>query len=295
MKIRVISDLHVDVNKYNGYSDDFRKTIKDPNVFTLIAGDICADPRSVEKWIKENIKHGMFVAGNHLVYFRDYSCSMITVNEFKQYLSGVFPLSADVTFLDTSTKTYIKQIPDTDILVLGSTLYTDYKIASSHPRMSGLTDKQIEKMNMDISRVVMNDFIWGFANDPYDNGKIEHLLPSHYLDWHNKTMEKFKAAVEGNPDKEIIVMTHHCPSKRCVSEKWKNALNNASYCSELDEFIVSHPNIKAWVCGHVHHSDSFKIGNCLVVMNPCGYKYYDTENAGYNPNKFIDTDTWTLI
>lgn len=293
MKIRVVSDLHVDVN--NSYPVDFKKSIKDKNVFTLIAGDICADPRNVKKWIKKTIKRGMFVAGNHLVYFRDDFCSMVTVNEFKQYLADAFPLSADVTFLDTSVNTYMKQIPDSDILVLGSTLYTDYKLVPPHLRMFGLTDKQIEKMNMNISHDVMNDFKWGYANDPYDNGRVERLLPDHYLEWHKQTMEKFKDAIEGNPDKEIIVLTHHCPSKRCMSEKWKDSTNNASFCSELDDFIIGHPNIKAWVCGHVHHSDSFKIGDCLVVMNPCGYKQYDTENAGYNPNKFIDTDTWTLI
>ena len=61
MKIRVISDIHEDINdRYPlNYNDD---------TFTIIAGDISGDPVNGVQWIKNNIKYGLFVHGNHLVY-----------------------------------------------------------------------------------------------------------------------------------------------------------------------------------------------------------------------------------
>lgn len=51
MRIRVISDIHIDINKNdkpNNFSDDF----------VICCGDISGDRISTEKWIKNNIKRG---------------------------------------------------------------------------------------------------------------------------------------------------------------------------------------------------------------------------------------------
>lgn len=58
MDIRIISDLHIDINKDYpiSYNDD---------VFTVIAGDICGNPYDGVEWVKNNIKHGLFIKGNH--------------------------------------------------------------------------------------------------------------------------------------------------------------------------------------------------------------------------------------
>ena len=69
---------------------------------------------------------------------------------------------------------------------------------------------------------------------------------------------------------------------------------NASYFSGLEEFITSHPNIRAWVCGHVHSQTITTVGEHgqLIVCNPRGYEKH-LESSAWNPNTFIDTDTWT--
>lgn len=58
MKIRVISDLHIDINEKHPitYDDD---------IFTIIAGDISGDPVLSTQWINDNIKNGIFIHGNH--------------------------------------------------------------------------------------------------------------------------------------------------------------------------------------------------------------------------------------
>ena len=56
MKIRVISDLHIDVNEEIPlkYDDD---------TFTIICGDISNDAAITAQWVHENIKRGLFVGG----------------------------------------------------------------------------------------------------------------------------------------------------------------------------------------------------------------------------------------
>ena len=96
--------------------------------------------------------------------------------------------------------------------------------------------------------------------------------------------------------KDIIVMTHHCPTGKCISEQYVGNDMNASYVSDLEEFITSHPNIRAWVCGHVHSQTITTVGaedrNQLIVCNPRGYER-NFEAEDWNPNTFIDTESWT--
>lgn len=92
MKIRVISDLHIDVNK--GFPLNLPKVDKD--VFTVIAGDTAGMVQEGIDWIRENEIKGVCVAGNHLVY-NNYKRS---VKDLKEWLKIEFPKGSDMTFLE---------------------------------------------------------------------------------------------------------------------------------------------------------------------------------------------------
>jgi len=62
MKLRVIADIHADINKKKNYQFDFGDD------FIIACGDISGDRYTTENWIKANIKNGVFVEGNHLGY-----------------------------------------------------------------------------------------------------------------------------------------------------------------------------------------------------------------------------------
>ena len=64
MKIRIISDIHTDINKDKNYQFDFG------NDFVVCCGDISGDRITTTNWVKSNIKQGVFVEGNHLGYNR---------------------------------------------------------------------------------------------------------------------------------------------------------------------------------------------------------------------------------
>ena len=52
---------------------------------------------------------------------------------------------------------------------------------------------------------------------------------------------------------------------------------NGAFVSNLDEFIMDHPQIKLWTHGHVHNVFDYTIGETRVVCNPRGYPGENTE------------------
>ena len=303
MKIRVISDLHIDVNERFPFS--LKGEGKD--VYALVAGDVSGGSKATANWIKQNIHNGCFIVGNHDPAYNE---DGITIQQHKLNLHNKFPLENNVTFLDESVGLMTKEIPGTNILVIGSTLYTDYKYMEAHTRRTFENNNKwrkehndelltVEGVNMSmasprIGRGGLNDFIWGHVPDEKNPGKQRHLEPEDCLKWFNDTFTKIKWLVESNKDKDIIVMTHHGPSPKVISERYVGASLNASYVSDLEWFILANPNIKAWVCGHVHNVTIDKIGDTLLVCNPRGYER-DFEAGDWNPNTFIDTDKWEVV
>jgi broad specificity phosphatase PhoE len=162
----------------------------------------------------------------------------------------------------------------------------------------------------------LNDFVYGFTKkkmykkEKWDDGEssygtpngIWHLRTKYYRNHHVKAWKAVTEIVESNPDKNIILMTHHCLSPKCISDDYVNDALNASYVSDKENWILAHPNVKLILSGHVHHRANFKIGETLYVLNPLGY-CRDTatqfnpdtnENEMWTPNCFVDTDTWEL-
>ena len=297
MKIRIFSDIHIDVNQ------GFPFSLKDKETFTLIPGDISGNVKGSAKWIRENIHNGMFVAGNHDPAYNDLGW---TIKKQKQYLADKFPVDGNVTFLDEQVGVMSKQIPDTNILVIGSTLYTDYAYADATMKRCVSESKSWKEVayNMNVNDPIvaanlymasrgLNDFRWGHVEGDFGD-KQRTVRPMDYLSWFNITFDRIQELVNQNHDKDIIVMTHHCPTPKCISEQYIGNDMNASYVSDLEEFITSHPNIKAWVCGHVHSQTITTVGENgqLIVCNPRGYER-NFEADCWNPNTFIDTETWT--
>ena len=302
MKIRIFSDIHVDINEH--FPCSFKDEDKD--IFTLIPGDVSGNPKLTAKWMRQNIHNGMFIVGNHDPCYNDLGW---TIKKQKQFLADEFPFDANVTFLDEQVGVMYKEIPNTNILVVGSTLYTNYKYISEwsqrclddgnkRRRENGSTSiLTSEEMNMAMASRGLNDFRWGHVEDEFDDRGLKQRLvkPDDYKKWFEDTFKKMTEIVGSNSDKDIIVMTHHCPTPKCISERYIKDSMNASYVSNLEEFIFKHPNIKVWCCGHVHSQFINQIGENKqwIICNPRGYEK-EMESDNWNPNTLINTDTWEL-
>ena len=291
MKFRVLSDLHLDVNK----DYDFFIPKNQQGMFTVLAGDTSGDPLVTRQWIEGNLKEGVFVSGNHLVYnHREKG-----VDELRAELAWEHGKDDPMTYLDALLGEPCVVKEKEGILFVGSALYTNFLLPykwdyEDEERQDGPPSEKGNELtkvrNGQRSEMRMNDYHWGRVAD---DGGLRQMRYTDYLKWFDKSFAAIKKVVEDNPDKEIVVVTHFCPSPKCIDEGYLDSDVNSSYVSNLEEFITSHPNIKCWCCGHVHHQDSFKVGDCLVVMNPRGY-VRRLEDRDFDRRLYVDTSDWSL-
>jgi len=300
MKIRLISDLHLDINA--DYELDFKAEGLD-DVFTIVAGDICGSPAKAVQWLKNNISRGAFVSGNHDVYDTD-----MPIEDIKQMFAREFPFTGDVTYFDNEVGVISKEIGD-NVLLVADVMYTDYTFPVWNKNPNGLV-----KNNMYLAdswrngRYGMNDFnygkckkTWAGINDK-DSRRENRLVPEYYLEHHERAFKAVTDVIESNEGKDIILATHHCLSPKCIDSEHEDSSVVASYVSDKEDWIKAHPDLKCVCSGHIHARKSFMVGNALYVMNPLGYcrdhfTQWSNESKSYvpwTPDCIIDTDTWTV-
>lgn len=276
-KFRVISDLHVDVN----YNHELK--ISDKNsIFTVIAGDVSGDPKITSDWINDNIKKGVFITGNHIVY----NSHKKTLYDLKKELADNFGPVSNVTYLDYQFCT-CKEVDG--ILFVGTTMYTDYQYGSSIER------------NMYNGERYLNDFRFGVSRFD-ENGSMVSLNARDYLNYFKDSIAVVENIISENEKlenpKPVVLITHHCLLKDCIDISYVDSIINSSYVSDYEWFLKKHPSIKCYICGHVHSRKTFNIdrddgSTCLVVVNPRGYCHH-FEDFNFNVNTFVDTTTWKV-
>lgn len=301
MKIRILSDLHLSINK------DFPLEIPNNYDYTLIAGDLGPDYKNNVKWIRKNIHQGAFISGNHDAYTFDNT----VLEDVKNFYHKEFPLDSDITYFDNDVGVISKEISE-NILLVADVLYTDYSYPCYPDEkklpLDVLVCRNKARAVPKMSGSYMNDFRFFTRNGKYEKDSysqlpdgIFYLKPENYIEHFEKAFKNITEIVEKNKDKDIILMTHHCLSPKCCSKyMYKDSLM-ASYVMNKESWIKKHPNIKMIVSGHVHNERVFHVGKTLYVMNPLGYckNNHDIHNHGKKSNRwtqdfFVDTNSWTV-
>ena len=250
MRFKVISDLHVDINNQLITEMKF-----DPDAFYLIAGDISGDRLITTSFLKDKNIKGVFVEGNHLGYNSQTGDEWDTKQKSNNYLHWQFDFSEPMVFLEND-HIFVGGKND-EVCIIGCTLYTDFDLFHNAP------------IAQEVARIGLNDFRYVKVLD--EDGTIRRVLPSDYIKWFNDSIDYIRTICEENKDTKVIVLTHFAPSLNGISIQYTTDKLSPAYASNLDDFILKHPNIKAWVNGHVHHRACYKIGNTQVVSNPFGY------------------------
>ena len=112
MKIRIMSDLHLD------YNNKHPLVLEDKDTFTIIAGDLSGYSKHRDEWLKENIRNGVFIEGNH-IFYNDENKSL---QQHYGDLQKKYPLESNVSFLQNEHKII------NDIVFVGCTLWTDCRL-----------------------------------------------------------------------------------------------------------------------------------------------------------------------
>ncbi len=232
MKIRILSDLHLEFGKLELSDIDYD--------IAILAGDIHIKDKAIE-WIQANIpnKPVLYVLGNHEFYGKTYP-KLITELKDKTKNSNIHILENDLVTID-------------GVNFLGATLWTDFK-AYGNPRIAGYHCQQI-----------MTDFKKIRLLPKYSKIRSIDLATIHSqsIKWLENKLKQHKG------DKNIVI-THHGPSKKSVLERYIDDLSTAAYVSNLDEFVLEH-SPDYWIHGHLHNSVDYTIGSCRVICNPRGY------------------------
>jgi len=243
MKIQLLSDLHIEFENYS-YPDI------DSDVVVL-AGDIHTKTHGV-KWALENIinKPVIYIFGNHEFYKATYPKLIGAAREMVEG-TNVHILENEVLTID-------------DVNFLGCTLWTDFELFGA-PRIAGYHCQQAMNDYRKIKRLP------GYSKmRAIDTSRIHRESKA----WLAKELEDRKGA-------KNVVVTHHGPSLKSVSDEFKNDLTTAAYVSHLESFIEEYAP-SCWLHGHMHNSSDYFVGDCRVLCNPRGYSCED--NTEFIPN-----------
>jgi len=264
MKIALVSDVHLEFGDL-----DFDNT--DNADVLILGGDICVgnditqrDPyNSLGEEYRSNrfhaffqrccdrFPHVIFIVGNHEHYHGDFAKTIPHFRDVLGYLTNLHILEKETFVLD-------------DVTFIGGTLWTD------------MNKRSIRTLH-EISRM-MNDFrcVDNSAKSSDQRGWNPRFTTTDAADDHDAMLEFIRNTVEANPAGRYVVVGHHAPSRLSTHPRYAHeAIMNGGYSSELDNFILDHPQIKLWTHGHTHEDFDYRIGSTHILCNPRGYINYE--------------------
>lgn len=239
MKIRVMSDIHLDISNYTVENIDHADTL-------VLAGDIVQaneikDYKEFFRHCSESFKYVIYVMGNH------------------EHYRGVFEESASLirTTLSKFPNIHLldKEMIEIDgVVFIGATMWTNFNNG--------------DYSTMAHVRKRMNDYriIWKGDRLLTPNDTMNEFIDS--VNFIKDSVIELSAATF--PPK-MIVVTHHSPSFRSTpSEYLDDKWMNGGYHSNLERFIDS-LGIDVWIHGHTHIAADYLVGDCRIICNPRGY------------------------
>lgn len=125
-----------------------------------------------------------------------------------------------------------------------------------------------------------------------DFKKIYNFTPDTFCELHELSRQKLEQTLEESIE-PVIVITHHLPSYKSITYKWKNCSVIDSFASTDIDTLIHNQKVAIWIHGHTHDSLDYYDSNTRVVCNPRGYThivrgFLSTENRKFNPNLIID-------
>jgi len=264
MKIALASDVHLEFGDL-----DFDNT--DNADVLILGGDICVgnditqrDPyNTMGEQYRSNryhaffqrcsarFPHVIFIVGNHEHYHGDFAKTIPHFRDVLGYLPNLHVLEKETFVLD-------------DVTFIGGTLWTD------------MNKRSIRTLH-EISRM-MNDFrcVDNSAKSSDQRGWNPRFTTTDAADDHDAMLEYIRLMIEGKFDQKFVVVGHHAPSRLSTHPRYAHeAIMNGGYSSELDNFILDHPQIRLWTHGHTHEDFDYMIGSTRILCNPRGYINYE--------------------
>jgi len=294
MKIAVASDLHLEFGDLE-ITNDNQADVLILSGDILVAKDITQrDPHNVMgseyrsnrfhdfmQRCSAQFPHVIYILGNHEHYNGDFANTEKHLKEVLGYLSNVYILEReikvidDVTFIggtlwtdmnngDELTLYHMKTMMNDFVCVQNSNRVVNYRADVLKDKPVSMTDDEF--LMLPTSERFKTVFKTRTAKFQPEDAAAEHAQTKGYI----------QQIIEGKPDQKFVVVGHHAPSRKSTHEMYvKDTVMNGGYSSNMDEFIMDHPQIRLWTHGHTHHVFDYVIGETRVVCNPRGYINYE--------------------
>jgi hypothetical protein len=219
----------------------------------VLAGDISSVPDQLVNFLQvclSRFAQVIFVPGNHEYYRHDYfAWNAEMTDRIERFCPGLHYALGDVDTVEIDGVRYIY-----------STLWAD----------GGPTLADRAKVSF-----YLNDFrLISYGKSPKQTAKMpftaENMISIH---------KDQKAAIENllttKFDGRTVVITHHLPSRRLVSERfWPGDGSdgaNGGFASDCDNMIAVHEPFM-WIHGHTHDTIDTELWKTRIVCNPAGYR-----------------------
>jgi predicted phosphodiesterase len=252
VKIRILSDLHLEIQDWN--PPDAEADV------VVLAGDIHSGTRGVE-WARRQfpLTPILYVPGNHEFYGRDLQ---ETVSDLQRagrrfsvdVLQGRGVLIGDVRFL-------------------GMTLWTDFALHGADVASIGRA--------MSAAKHGMSDF------SVIRYGAHGSFRPDHARAIHLEQVCWIRERLADGFQGPTILVTHHLPHPRSIHRRFWGSSLNPSFASDLSHLMG--PEVALWIHGHSHDSCDYTEEGTRVVCNPRGYGPFEL-NAAFDPVLTIEID-----
>lgn len=259
MKLRLLSDIHLELFKDpRKYIDQL---INPRGDVLLLAGDIGNPTSNIYKsFITEVAKYYnkvFIITGNH-EYYQRYNRTNHEI-----YPKGERTFRYSMEDIDKITRCVTDDLPNVHFLQRDSFIY-------NRVRFLGCTLWSMADPNL---TQYMNDY--EMIQNMTANKSIE--LYEQNRKWLDEEL-----ALKSIDYDYTVVMTHHLPSYKLVSEKYINHRLNCFFANNLDNLVEK---ADIWVCGHSHIAKTITIGKCRCYLNPVGYS---NEYSGYDTECMIE-------
>ena len=111
------------------------------------------------------------------------------------------------------------------------------------------------------------------------------LEPDDTIHEHKNTIEWFKQALPTLRGK-VVVVTHHAPSFRSISEDYVTHETIGAYASDVESIIYEHEPT-CGIHGHIHDTRDYMIGIPVLYVTHEGYPRKDDTNGNFDINHAV--------
>lgn len=248
MRLQVLSDCHVDVNR--GFAPSLATEVD----AVVVAGDICPGIGEGCAWLRRHIPAPLpivLVPGNHELYGR-------LIGEERAAGRAVAE-GHGIHLLDDAA------VEIAGVRFVGSTLWTDYEVFGTRQRADAM--RVAARLMLDHRLILESRGDLGQFTP--ERARRQHILSRGYL-------EAALRRMHAGPN---VVVTHHAPHPRSIAPRYAADLLTAAFVSDLSSLLAAtRPTL--WVHGHTHTSFDYMEGGTRVVCNPRGY---GDENPDFDP------------